>query len=313
MKERSICRLVLALAWIPAAVGAQQPEEGWTPPELPPPADGFRELRAPLEARMNAHRGVAGLALLDPRTGEVLSIRGEEAFPSASTIKIPVLYEVMLAAEEGRLSLDDPLSMLAGDRTPGAGILRHFAAPFSLSVRDAALLMTALSDNTATNLLLEKLGSRAVTDRMAAFGLPGTRVFRKVFGGAAESFDPAGSERWGFGVTSPMDLAKLLAWVHRGEAVSGEASREMLRMLGAQTHRVGLPRHLPDGTRLAHKTGSISAARHDCGIVFGPRREYVLCVMTRENQDTSWSWDNEAEALQADLSRIVFEALNPAG
>lgn len=146
---------------------------------------------------------------------------------------------------------------------------------------------------------------------MAAFGLPQTKVFRKVFGDAEDSFDAAGAERWRLGVTTPLDQAKLLAWLHRGEAVSEEASDEMLRMLAAQHYQHGLPRRLPGGTRVAHKTGSISPARHDCGIVFGPVREYVLCIMTRENQDTSWTAANEAETLLADLSRVVFNGLNP--
>jgi beta-lactamase class A len=300
--------LVLAL---PLSAQARQGADPWVPPPLPESDGGFEALRPALEGRIARHRGVAGLVLLDPRSGERLSVRGTERFPSASIIKIPVLYEVMLRVEEGRLSLDDPLTMLSGDRAPGSGILQHLGAPFTLTVRDAALLMTALSDNTATNLVLEKVGPRAVTDRMAALGLPDTRIFRKVFRDATESFDPAGSETWGFGVTTPLDQARLLAWIHRGEAVSPEASREMLRMLDAQAHRVGIPRHLPGGTRVAHKTGSINAARHDCGIVFGPVREYVLCILTRENADTGWTADNEAEALQADLSRIVFDALNP--
>lgn len=301
----------ILLTLLPVSVDARQDPGEWRPPELPAFREAFPELRERLEARVADHRGVAGVVVLDSRTGELVSIRGEEPFPSASMIKIPVLYEVMLRVEAGDLSLDDPLSMLAGDRAPGAGILRHLSAPLPLPVRDAALLMIAVSDNTATNLLLAKVGARAVTDRMAAIGLPETRIFRRVFGSADESFDPAGSERWGFGVTTPLDLARLLAWIHRGEAVTRDASREMLRMLDAQQHRVGIPRLLPSGTRVAHKTGTISAARHDCGIVFGPAREYILCVMTRENEDTRTHWDNEAEALQADLSRIVFDALNP--
>lgn len=301
----------LGVALAPGLVAQQAEGTGWTAPPLPAFQPGFDDLRPALEARIAEHRGVVGLVLLDPATGEVLSIRGEEPFPSASMVKIPILYEVMLRVDEGDLGLDDPLVMLAGDRVPGSGVLQHFSPPFELSVRDAAFLMIALSDNTATNLILEKVGPRHVTDRMAALGFSETRVFRRVFRDPSESFDPEGSRRWGFGVTSPMELAKLLAWIHRAEAVRPGASAEMLRMLEAQEHRVGIPRYLPPGTRVAHKTGTISAARHDCGIVFAPAREYVLCIMTRENEDRRYAWDNEAEALQADLSRVVFAALNP--
>lgn len=302
--------LTLAAPLSPVSASAQESPE-WTPPSSPELHEGFSELRPTLEERIAEHRGIVGLVLLDSNSGESLSIRGEEPFPSASVIKIPILYEVMLRVEEGRLSLDDPLIMLAEERVGGSGILQHLSPPFRLTVRDAATLMIALSDNTATNLILDKLGPRSVGERMAALGLPQTKVFRKVFSDAEDSFDAAGAEQWGLGVTTPLDQAKLLAWVHRGVAVSAEASEEMLRMLEAQHYRHGLPRHLPGDTRVAHKTGSISAARHDCGIVFGPAREYVLCIMTRENQDTRWTTANEAERLLADLSQIVFAALNP--
>lgn len=300
--------LVLALA---GHVQAQVDAPSWTPPDGPELEEGFPELRDSIEHRIARHRGVVGLVLLDSRSGESLSIRGGELFPSASVIKIPILYEVMLREKEDRLSLDDPLTMLSGDRVGGTGILQHLSAPFTLTVRDAAFLMISMSDNTATNLILEKVGARAVSDRMAELGLPESRVFRKVFGQAEESFDPSGSREWGLGVTTPVDQARLLAWIHREEAVSGDASREMLRMLDAQVYRSGLPWHLPGGIRIAHKTGSISEARHDCGIVYGAAREYVLCIMTRENEDTGWAADNEAERLIADLSGIVFKMLNP--
>jgi beta-lactamase class A len=302
--------LALGLALLAPALGAQTPDAGI--PGEPTLREGFTDLRAPVEDRIARHRGVAGVVVLDSRTGEYLSIRGSEPFPSASVIKVPILVELMYRVEEGSMGLGDPLSMLELDQTPGSGMLRHLSAPFSLSVRDAALLMIALSDNTATNLLLEKLGPRSVGARMESLGMPGTRVFRKVFGNPADSFDPPGSERWGFGVTTPMDLARLLAWIHRGDAVTPELSSEMLRMLEAQFYRDFIPRELPSGVRVALKSGFISAARHDCGIVFGPAREYVLCVMTRDNQDTSFSPGNEAEDLIAELSGIVFWAVNPS-
>jgi beta-lactamase class A len=311
VRASGMAALLLFLALLPPGIGAQDVGGGPAIPGEPALREGFRDLRPVLENRIAQHRGVVGVVVLDSHSGELLSIRGDEPFPSASVIKVPVLFEIMYRAQEGAWDLDDPLSMLELDRTPGAGILQHLSTPFPLTVRDAALLMTALSDNTATNLLLEKLGPRSVGERMAALGMPETRVFRKVFGNPADSFDPAGSERWGFGVTTPLDQARLLAWIHRGDAVNPDASREMLRMLRAQFYREGIPRHLPPAVEVAHKTGSISAARHDCGIVFGPEREYVICAMTRENEDTRYTADNEAEALIAELSVRVFRGLNP--
>jgi beta-lactamase class A len=270
-------------------------------------------LRPALEQRIARHEGVVGLAVIDLATGDTLSIRGDEPFPTASVIKVPVLVEVFHQVEHGRLRLDDPIVLLEVDKRPGSGLLQHLSAPLQLTVRDAALLMIALSDNTATNLLIDKVGIRAVGARMDSLGLPRTKLHSKVFD-RASSIAPDSSARWGLGVTTPNEMARLFAMIHRGEAVSPEASKEMLRMLRAQFYGEGIPRYLPPGTTVAHKTGSINEARHDCGIVSSrePQRDYVLCILTKENRDRSWRIDNEAQVLIADLARIVHEGLTGA-
>lgn len=288
---------VLSLA-VPAAAAAQQP---------------LRSLRPAIEERIARHRGVVGLAAIDLDTGDTLSIRGDEPFPTASVIKVPVLVEVFHQVEKGRLRLEDPIVLLEADKRPGSGLLQFLSAPLQITVRDAAFLMIALSDNTATNLLVDKIGIRAVGVRMDSLGLPRTELHSKVFD-RASSVAPDSSARWGLGVTTPNEMARLLAMIHRGEAVSPEASREMVRMLRAQFYTEGLPRYLPPGTTVAHKTGSINESRHDCGIISSrePKRDFVLCVLTKENQDTSWRIDNEAQVLIADLARIVHQGLTGA-
>jgi beta-lactamase class A len=267
-------------------------------------------VRPALEARIARHEGIVGVAVIDLATGDTLAIRGDEPFPTASIIKVPVLVEVFHQVEHGRLHLDDPIVLLDVDKRPGSGLLQHLSAPLQLTVRDAALLMIALSDNTATNLLVDKVGIRSVGVRMDSLGLPRTKLHSKVFD-RASSIAPDSSARWGLGVTTPNEMARLLAMIYRGEAVSPEASKEMMRMLRAQFYGEGIPRYLPPGTTVAHKTGSINESRHDCGIVSSrePQRDYVLCVLTKENRDTSWRIDNEAHVLIADLARIVHEGL----
>ncbi|HEX7089874.1 MAG TPA: serine hydrolase [Longimicrobiales bacterium] len=267
-------------------------------------------LRPALEERIARHEGTVGVAVIDLATGDTLSIRGDEPFPTASIIKVPVLVEVFHQVEHGRLHLDDPIVLLDVDKRPGSGLLQYLTAPLQITVRDAALLMIALSDNTATNLLVDKIGIRSVGVRMDSLGLPRTELHSKVFD-RASSIAPDSSARWGLGVTTPNEMARLLAMIYRGEAVSPEASKEMMRMLRAQFYGEGIPRYLPPGTRVAHKTGSINESRHDCGIVSSrePQRDYVLCVLTKENRDTSWRIDNEAHVLIADLARIVHEGL----
>lgn len=264
--------------------------------------------RPALEARIATHHGTVGLAAIDLRTGTTLAIRGDQPFPAASVIKVPVLVELFHQVRQGRIRLEDPLVLLEADKKPGSGILQFLAAPHQLTVRDAAFLMIALSDNTATNLILDKIGIRSVAARMDSLGLPHTRIFRKVFS-SEPALDPDSAARYGLGVTTPLEMARLFALLYRGEAVSPEASREMLALLKAQFSNDRIPRLLPAGTEVAHKDGSLDATRNDCGIVFTPGHDYVLCIFTTDNRDRSWRLDNEAHLLIAELARIVHQAV----
>lgn len=270
----------------------------------------FGSLRSELEARIARHQGTVALALLDPRTGDALSIRGDEPFPSASLVKLPVLVELFHQVEGGRIRLDDPLVLLEADKQPGSGILQFLSAPHHLTVGDAATLMIALSDNTATNLLLDRIGIRSVWERMEALGLPRTKIHSKTFL-RSTSVAPDSSARYGLGVTTANEYARLLAMIYRGEVVSPEASRRMVEILKRQFYAEGIPRHLASAS-VAHKTGSLEAERHDCGIVYSPARDYVLCILTSGNADTGWGLDNAAHLLIADLARIVHSRLGAA-
>lgn len=264
------------------------------------------ELGPVLEERIASHRGTVGLAAIDLETGELFSIRGEQPFPAASVIKVPVLVELFQQIEDGRLRLDDPLVLLEADKQPGSGILQHLTAPHQLTIADAAFLMTALSDNAASNLLIDKVGIRAVGDRMEELGLGRTRLHSRLFD-RASSIDLEASVAYGVGVTTPLEMARLFAMIYRGEAVSPAASEQMLHMLVNQFYRDAIPRHLP-GVIVANKTGSLSAARNDCGVVYTSGHDFVLCVFTNDNEDRSWRLDNEAQVLIADIARMLYDA-----
>jgi beta-lactamase class A len=269
----------------------------------------LESLRRELETRTARHRGVLGVAVIDLRSGDTISVRGHERFPTASVIKLPILVELFHQMQHGRLRWNDALIMLDSDRVPGAGIIQHFQPPHELTVGDAATLMISISDNTATNLLIDKVGIRAVNARMDTLGLPATELYAKVFLRARTSIDTAGSARWGLGVTTPLDMATIMARLYRGEMVSDSASRRMIELLKLQQVRDRIPRLLPPGTTVAHKTGEVDDSRNDCGIVYAPQREYVFCAFSRENQDRRWTLDNEAAVLIAELSRLVYDAL----
>lgn len=266
------------------------------------------DLRPAVEARAAEHRGVVGVAAIDLVRGDTLALQGDERFPTASVIKVPILVEMFQQVETGPLSLDDPVVALEADLKPGSGILQYLSTPHHMTLRDAALLMIAHSDNTASNLVIHRVGIGAVNARMDSLGLPRTRLYRQLFGQNAHSFAPDSAARYGVGVTTPLEMARLFARIHAGEAVSEAASAEMVEMLHRQLYRESIPRHLGDAT-VANKNGSDSGVRNDCAIVQRDAGDFVLCVFTKENQDRSWRLDHEGHLVAADIARIIHERL----
>ncbi len=325
--RKEALRLMRVFSAFAVAFGAQLAAWGAPTSATAQPVD-WSVLKADLEARIGQHEGVVGLAVIDLSNGETLSIRGDERFPTASTIKMAVLVELFTQIERGRISLGDPLTLLKVDQVGGSGILQHFDTPLQLTVKDAATFMINQSDNTATNLIVDKLGIRAINERMDSLGYPGTKLWAKVSRSRQTSINPDSSRVWGLGVTTPMENARIFASIYKGEMVSQEASRRMIAMARTQASgRHEIPRYLPPGVVVAHKTGEVSATRNDCGIVYANRprgsnifdppnpgmRDYVICVYTNENEDRSWvPVDNTAEVLIGDLSKIVWDALEPA-
>jgi beta-lactamase class A len=224
-------------------------------------------------------------------------------------IKLPILVELFHQIERGPLKLSDPVMLVAADQRPGSGVLQFLSTPHQLTINDAATLMIILSDNTATNLIIDKVGIRNVNARMDSLGLKTTRLHAKVFLGTATTIDTAATNKWGFGVTTPMDIAEILTRLYRGQIVSDTASKQMVRMLRNNFEYEMIPRYLPAGVSVAHKTGALNASRHDCGIVFSKQRDYVLCILTKENVDQSWRVDTEARVMIADVARIAHEFL----
>lgn len=268
-------------------------------------------LRRALERMTSSFAGVVGISVRNLATGEQLSIRGGEKYPSASLIKVPILVTLMDEVESGRMELDERSTMIARDRVGGSGILKHMASGATLSLEDLAWLMITLSDNTATNLLLDKLDIATVGTKMEALGLPESKVHSKSFR-RQTSIAMDSSALYGLGVATPDEMVALFAMLHEGRAVSPALDSLALRMLLANQDGNMMVRWLPGGTRVAHKTGSVDEARNDCGIMYSPAAPLALCVMTRENAETSYAVDSPPHLLIAGIAREVFRHYNPA-
>jgi beta-lactamase class A len=239
--------------------------------------------------------GILGLALKDLKTGKTVLINEREVFPQASSIKIAILLEAFKQAEEGRLKLDEFIALEESRKVAGSGVLFYLGRPsLSLSIRDIAVLMVVLSDNTATNLLIDKVGMEAVNKRMDALGLAKTRLRRRMM-----DLKAAGEGREN--VSTPFEMMTLLEKIWKGDILKEPFRKDLLDILAIPKDSP-LRSGVPDGIDVAEKPGELEAVRCDSGIVMLPGRPYILCVMT-----TYLKRDAAGNPAIAKLSRLAFE------
>ena len=262
--------------------------------------------------------GVVGIAARNLTTGEEILVNADLRFPTASTIKTAVMLEAWHQAADGVMSLDSVLSLSDADKVGGSGVLNGLSAGLELQVRDLVHLMIVVSDNTATNMLVNRLGTRRIDERLESYGLKETKIFRPTFRDGKPDVFPELEREFGLGVSTPREMARLMALIAEGRAVSVEASAAMLAILRQQQDRAMIPRLLPTGIQVGNKTGTDSeklpddrgrrgAIRADAAIVTGDGLRYVIAIFVRRGADTRGSVDNDAVLLGAKLSRLVYD------
>ncbi len=242
-------------------------------------------MKAPesIEAICAAVGGNVAVALEHVERGVRWERLADQPFVAASVIKLPLLAAAYEAAAEGRLRLDEPVRWEPEDQVLGCGVLRELTPGGTLPLRDLLALMVVVSDNTAANLVLERVGVTAVNDFCARHGLVGTRLVRPLM------IVPEGAV--GTNRVTAADIAGLLARLARGEVVSWDASRRMIDILKRQQFRDGIPALLPEPAaerplgslppwEVANKPGAIDGYQHDVGLVYLPGQCFALAVLT---------------------------------
>lgn len=258
---RAIRAAVLAAACVGASPAARQPEVLGETLKA--------QFSATLERVAAAADGVVGYTIVDLASGDRFERLETTPFPTASTIKLAILYEVLRQADAGAIALETPAPLDRRRAAPG-GLLYELSTP-ALSPRDLAVAMILESDNTATNALIGRVGMAAVNQRMAALGLKGTSLRRYMI-------DLDAARRGNENVSTPSDLAALVVALHRGEGLSPQAHRialDILRKPKATPIRAGVPA----GVAVASKSGDLEGVRADAGIVEVPNRPYVFVAM----------------------------------
>lgn len=271
----------------------------------------LRELRL-LEETYGGH---LGLMAKDLATGRVVRYNDSERFPTASLIKLPVMGAAFDLADRGGLILGQRITLTAADRVGGSGILQSLSDSASITLLDALTLMTVLSDNTATNLVLDRLAGThderlaVVNDFLIARGLKDTRLLNRLYSVATKKESPE-AIRYGIGVTTPADMVSFLEQLYRKTLVSAPSCDAMIGILKKQFYEDGIPRFLPyrecATLEVAHKTGFVQETKTDAGIITSDRGDFAMAVFVDKNADHSLNSDNRASVLIARAARTVW-------
>lgn len=246
-----------------------------------------------LQAIIEDVDGVVGVTIRNLSSGETFSVNGDMVFTQASAIKLPLLFELFRQAEEGRYALDASVSLEEPDITTGSGVLQYLSpGRVTMTLRDYATLMVIVSDNTATNLLIDRVGMDHVNRTMARLELVNTKLQRKMMDDAAWLEDREN-------LSTPNEQARLLELIFEQKELSKESTEELLRILSIPKSGRIRPL-LPPETRVAHKTGTVPGVVVDVGIVFLPDSPFIISAMA--------NWLTDAEQADHAISRIALEA-----
>ena len=240
--------------------------------------DEWREMQEGLLENSKAYRGNVGIYLKDLNSGRSWEYNADKLFPSASLVKVPIMASVMEKVKDGAVTLDTQIKLTRRDRIGGSGSLRWVRDGTSLSVTEIIYKMITESDNTATRMLIDYFGMDYMSDNFRKLGLVHTNITPQ---GMSLSSYRVVNENY----TTAREMAGLMERIYDRELISRDASEFMMDVLKHNKSRSRLRKGLPLGWEIGHKTGLLRMACHDVGIVFSPRGDYVIAVMTSDVPD----------------------------
>lgn len=275
---------------------------------------------ASIRNMMKDFPAVVSLYARNLNNGRAVAIRPDDPVRTASTIKLPIMAAVYDKFRRGDARPDELLLLRDEDKVSGSGVLHEMSGGLRLPLRDLVHLMIVVSDNTATNLILDRITADSVNAFMDRLELPRTRSLRKVRGDGNALKSPSGwsqaglredTKKYGLGVSTPREMVVLLEKLHRGEVVSPEASAEMLAILSRQQFKDGIGRRLGQ-YKVASKSGSLDALRSDVGIVSTPKGSVAMAITVDGLTPTDYSQENPGLLLIARLAEEILRILDLA-
>jgi beta-lactamase class A len=285
------------------------------------------DLQSKLNAIAAQHHGKVALFAENLKTGETVQIDPDVPVPTASVIKLTILLEAMDQVRSRQASLDEKLVLKRDDQVAGSGVLGLMDVPLTLTLKDVLTLMIVMSDNTATNLAIDRFGLDKINAHTRELGLKNTYLYKKVFKPPVAPFPPD-QPRFGLGKTTAREMAEVIekiglcqlgAVAHPSVPSDTALCGGMLTMLRDQFYRDGIPRYIEgldsseDGSAIANKTGAVDAARSDVALVAAKSGLIVISAFTYDNADHSYSSDDEGDVTIAKLGKAIVQAWSPEG
>ncbi|MEO6807090.1 MAG: serine hydrolase [Edaphobacter sp.] len=286
----------------------------------------------PLEAQVRAiaaeHHGDVALFAENLKTHETVAISPDTPVQTASVIKLAILYEALEQVRSGKVHFEDKIMLTKAGQVPGSGVLLFFDTPLTLTLKDLLTMMVVMSDNTATNLVIDHLGIENIDARIAKLGLKDTYLYKKIFTPVpAGVVMPADQKKFGLGKTTAREMAILMTKIvrcqlaepgHPANADDTALCAVALKMLHVQFYRSAIPRYLDGmpgatGDSIANKTGSLDAVRNDVAAISTKNGMVVISAFTFNNKDRSWGAEQEGELTIAKLARAIIQNWSPEG
>lgn len=265
------------------------------------------QLQNAIEPLLQKHRGDVGFAVRSFDGKVFYEFNPDEPMPTASLIKLPMMITAYRMVDQGKLNLATPVALRSEDKVPGSGILTdHFSSDVALPLRDYVRLMIRYSDNTATNLVADAIGLPRTAETMLSLGFRETKLHSKVYRGDTTIF-PDRSRKYGIGSTTAREMVELLLRWEAGELASDASNEAMKEHLLQCEDASKLAALLPETIPFAHKTGAIANCRTDAGILYTDSGPIAVCFLTNNNKDQSWTDENEANALAANVGALIAE------
>ena len=261
-----------------------------------------KKLQRKVEELIKGFNGDIGLYVKNLENGKTIAINADTVFPTASMVKIPILIGVMDKIARGELSYHQQLVYKDSLLYAGSDILGSFKSDEKITMSKVIMLMLTTSDNTAS-LWLQSLAGKGtrINELLDSMGFIATRVNSRTPGREAIR------NIYGWGQTSPREMATLMEKIVRGEVINKERSEQMLRLLGRNYWDENAVSQIPAGVFVASKNGAVNESRSEVLYVNADDARYIFCVCTKNNKDQSWETTNEAWVLTRKLSKMLWE------